>query len=776
MVFDCGRIGQGLAVLAHLDEVRRALRESGALVLQAPPGTGKTTLIPPTLAEELGGKIIVTSPRRVTARAAAQRLARLHGSDLGKEVGYRVRGDSRPGTVVEFVTPGVLVRQLLADPDLEGVRAIVVDEVHERSLDVDLVVGMALELQQLRGDLALVLMSATVDAQRFAQLISAPVVAMEDPGHPVTVTYRPLKGRAESSREFWVAVAREAARNTHASTHSCLVFVPGMREVRLVTEALTQVTELPVFGVHGSMTPTEQDLALKARQQRIVVSTPVAESSLTIPGVRVVVDGGLARVPRRDQARGLTGLVTLSCPQASAIQRAGRAGREGPGVVVRCYSETEFHHMPSHIAPEIAAADLASFLITVLAWGSTPDQFPLVEQPPTASIAAAKALLRQIGALDTGGAVTALGHRIALVPADPAIAAALLHFGPPAAPIIALLAEERSGDLAAQVASAPAREVQRLSRLAGTAPLGPTPTPGMVVASCFPGRIARKVTADHYLLAAGSRARLAPGHPLRGAQWLACAHITATTHGEPVIHSAVEITQEQAQEVSAPTTRVDITMEGSTVRAVEVTALGAIELARTPVPVTEEIVAQARRAHYARTGFPWSGEAALFAQRLRFANAQLGSPWPALEDIDLSPLLLDAEPSQEQQRQALAAAVPWQHAHELEQLLPPRLVVASGRAVPIDYSQDSPKVSVKLQECFGMVSSPLIAGVPLTFELLSPAGRPVALTADLAGFWAGAYHQVRAEMRGRYSKHPWPEDPFAADVVATAKTKAQSSR
>lgn len=738
MVFDCGRIGQGLPILNSLDEVVRAAVEQGAVVLQAPPGTGKTTLVPPALANAFPGKVLVTSPRRVTARTAARRLAALHGEKLGGAVGYRVRGDARPGSRVEFLTPGVLVRQLLHDPELPGVSAIVLDEVHERSLDVDLVLGMAIELRTLREDLVLVLMSATVDTQRFAALVGAKVVVVPAPGFPTDISYRPLPGRAESSPQFWQALAMQAAQSAHASEHSTLVFVPGLKEVRRVVTALEPLTDLPVYPLHGSLEPKEQDRALTAQEKRIVVSTPIAESSLTVPGVRVVVDAGLARVPRRDQARGLSGLVTLSCPQASAIQRAGRAGREGPGTVVRCYSESEFQHMAAHITPEIAAADLASFLLSVRAWGTTPAEFPLLDAPPAASLAAAKQELTRIGALDEEGTITAAGRRIALIPTPPTVAATLLRWGVGAAPVIALLAKESSGDLAAQVDTAPAREVRRLEKLCEGLTKTTNPPVGVVVASCFPGRIARQVTGEEYLLAGGSRARLAPGHPLRGAQWLACADMTIAAHGEPVIHSAAELTQEQALAVFPPATRLEVTAQGATVRGVEVTSLGAIELTRTPVPVTEEQAVAALAGQVTVDSFPWSPGAAALRTRLHFARTYLGEPWPTEDSIDITVLLRllaqGQSPTEAQQLEVLRAAIPWQHAHEVEELIPGTLEVASGRRASIDYSQGTPRVSVKLQECFGMLASPMIAGVPLTFELLSPAGRPLAVTSDLAGF------------------------------------------
>ncbi|MDU5016605.1 MAG: helicase-related protein, partial [Corynebacterium sp.] len=439
-MFDLARIGAGLPVAETID----SLPETGNVVIQAPPGTGKTTLVPPALANHAAGrgKVIVTGPRRVAVRAAAQRLSALSGTP--DKVGFAIRGESRKGSEVEFVTPGVLLRRLLKDPELEGVAAVAIDEVHERQLDTDLVLGMCLELAELREDFRVIAMSATVDAQRFSQLMDAPVHVTEAVTHPLDIHYAPMPGRAAGTREFYGDVAKQAARQ-HEST---LVFVPGVREVNLVCDALAGHN---VFPLHGKQTTAEQDAALYTDEQRIVVATSIAESSLTVPGVRVVVDAGLSRVPRRDAQRGMSGLVTVSTSKSSADQRAGRAGREAPGTVIRCYSQDDYQHFSPHTTPEILSADLTQAALFLDCWGAGPD-FPLLDPPPAPALASAHATLKRIGAT----------QELALLPTDPRLGASLLRHGSQAAPIIASLADAPlTPDLTRH--RPPQREVKRLA-------------------------------------------------------------------------------------------------------------------------------------------------------------------------------------------------------------------------------------------------------------------------------------------------------------------------
>ena len=752
-MFDLARIGAGLPVAETID----SLPSTGNVVIQAPPGTGKTTLVPPALANHAAGrgKVIVTAPRRVAVRAAAQRLSTLSGTP--DKVGFATRGESRKGSEVEFVTPGVLLRRLLKDPELEGVSAVAIDEVHERQLDTDLVLGMCLELAELREDFRVIAMSATVDAQRFSQLMDAPIHVTEAVTHPLDIHYAPMPGRAAGTREFYGDVAKQAARQQE----STLVFVPGVREVNLVCDALAGHN---VFPLHGKQTTAEQDAALYTDERRTVVATSIAESSLTVPGVRVVVDAGLSRVPRRDAQRGMSGLVTVSTSKSSADQRAGRAGREAPGTVIRCYSQDDYQHFSPHTTPEILSADLTQAALFLDCWGAGPD-FPLLDPPPAPALAAAHATLERIGAT----------QELALLPTDPRLGASLLRHGSQAAPIIASLADAPlTPDLTRH--RPPHREVKRLARLVED--LGPA-DPGEVVATAFPEQVAKRVGED-YLLASGTRARLLDNSGLAGAPWLAIAEVSLSNAGNAIIRSATRIEEAAALETIGVTEETRAFLRDGRVRGIKVKAAGAITLSETPVKVTGPAAEEALAAGIREEGlglFTFSKKAQSLKDRLRHLHAHFGDPWPDVDSADpaewLGPELhriaegtpaakLDMYP-------ALQRLLPWPEATHLDDLAPERLPVPSGRDAAIDWSGDRPVVHIKLQECFGLAESPEYCGHRVQFHLLSPAGRPLAVTDDLASFWSGPYAGVRADMRGRYPKHPWPEDPWNA--VATARTK-----
>ena len=748
-MFDLARIGAGLPVAETID----SLPSTGNVVIQAPPGTGKTTLVPPALANHAAGrgKVIVTAPRRVAVRAAAQRLSTLSGTP--EKVGFAIRGEFRKGSEVEFVTPGVLLRRLLKDPELEGVAAVAIDEVHERQLDTDLVLGMCLELAELREDFRVIAMSATVDAQRFSQLMDAPVHVTEAVTHPLDIHYAPMPGRAAGTREFYGDVAKQAARQQE----STLVFVPGVREVNLVCEALQGHNAFPL---HGKQTTAEQDAALYTEERRVVVATSIAESSLTVPGVRVVVDAGLSRVPRRDAQRGMSGLVTVSTSKSSADQRAGRAGREAPGTVIRCYSQDDYQHFSPHTTPEILSADLTQAALFLDCWGAGPD-FPLLDPPPGPALAAAQATLERIGAT----------QELALLPTDPRLGAALLRHGSQAAPIIAALGDAPTvTDLTRH--RAPQKEVSRLARLVQDR--GPV-DPGEVVATAFPEQVAKRMGED-YLLASGTRARLIDNSGLAGAPWLAIAEVSLSNAGNPIIRSAVRIEEAAALDIVGVTEETRAFLEGSKVRGVRVRAAGAIVLSETPVKVSgDEAVAALRNSGQGLGLFRFSEKAQSLRDRLRHLRAAYGDPWPDVDSDSASLEWLEPELHQLASGQqpdmypALQRLLPWPEASRLDELAPERLPVPSGRDARIDWSGERPVVSIKLQECFGLAESPVYCGHRVQFHLLSPAGRPLAVTDDLASFWSGPYAGVRSDMRGRYPKHPWPEDPWNA--VATAKTK-----
>ncbi len=804
-IFDLSRIGAGLPVA----ETIASLPAEGNVVVQAPPGTGKTTLIPPALANQAAqnatqnaateressvGKIIVTAPRRVAVRAAAHRLRTLSGQP--ELVGHSIRGESVPGTAVEFVTPGVLLRRLLRDPELSGVAAVAIDEVHERQLDTDLVLGMCLELAQLRADFRVIAMSATVDAQRFSQLMDAPVHVTEAAIHPLEISYAPAPGRAAGERSFYRHLAQQAAEQASASAGSTLVFVPGVREVNRVCAELTTLVDAntPVFPLHGQQTTDEQDRALYTDSRRIVVATSIAESSLTVPGVRAVVDAGLARLPRRDAQRGMSGLVTASTSKSSADQRAGRAGREGQGTVVRCYSQEDYQHFAPHISPEILSADLTQAALFLDTWGAG-DDFPLLDQPPATAMAAARTTLQRIGA----------SKELALLPTDPRLGAALLRYGSGAAETIAKLDEEPRGDITR--APAQKRLAQRLAKLVPD--LGPV-DPGAVVAAAYPEQVARAVSAGasglrtgsnsgagsgsgaspssgagtsrEYLLASGTRARLLSDSSLVDAEWLAVAEISLSNAGNAIIRSAARITEEDALEATGVEETTTATVDGGKIRGRKRRRAGAIELSSTPVQVTGDAAAEAVAESIREHGlglFEWSASASNFYDRLRHLHEYYGPPWPDVAAADpamwlapeLEQIAAGTAISKIDLYPALQRLLPWPEATRLEELAPERMPVPSGRSAWLDWSGARPVASVKLQECFGLVESPVYCGKRVQFHLLSPAGRPLAITDDLASFWSGPYAGVRAEMRGRYPKHPWPEDPWSA--TATAKTNAK---
>ncbi|MEC5190870.1 MULTISPECIES: ATP-dependent helicase HrpB [unclassified Arthrobacter] len=872
--FDLSVIGSGLVFAQSLGELADVLRAGGSgatAVVQAPPGTGKTTLVPPLLAnlalakERQDGpgtmpRIIVTQPRRVAARSAARRLATLDGSRVGDRVGYTVRGERQtgPGTLIEFVTPGILLNRLLADPGLDNASAVVLDEVHERGLETDLLLGLLTEVRQLRGDLVLVAMSATLDAPRFAALIgtgdstgdeggSAPVVDCPSALYPLEVDWVPpavprLDERGVT-RAFLDHVADTAAA-CHAQALAAsrdidaLVFVPGAREVSYVAGRLRGRTRAEVLELHGQVGPAEQDRAVSGRKSgggpRIIVSTSLAESSLTVPGVRLVIDSGLSREPRRDAGRGMTGLVNVSCSRASADQRAGRAARQGPGRVVRCYDQKTFGAAPAHQTPEIAVADLTGAALVLACWGSPAGRgLALPDAPPQAALDDAVEVLRELGAVGRDGHATDLGKALARVPADPRLARALLDGSAavghrtaaeavavvagdqraPGADLPRLLAALRSGNDPASRRWA--EDVQRMEAIARKEGAGVTSPPmprvdsaaesvGVVVALAFPDRVSRRVAGEgpeRYLLSSGTGAGLPAGSSLSGHEWLAVAEVSRAQGRDAagtgaVIRSAAPMSAATAEAAARHliTDTVTARFSQGRVTARKERRLGAIVLSSTPVRPTaaegRRAVAQALETDGLGT-LAWSTAADALRRRLALLYRELGDPWP---DVSEPALLarLDEWLTPELEALAGGAAVsgidladplrrllPWPDAARLAELVPERLEVPSGSRVRIDYpgvgdDDGRPVVAVKLQECFGWDRTPrLVAGrVPVLFHLLSPARRPLAVTDDLASFWSGPYAQVRAEMRGRYPRHPWPEDPWTAP--ATARTKNRS--
>jgi ATP-dependent helicase HrpB len=831
--------GADLPVRAVLLATVDAVRSRGTAVLVAPPGSGKTSLLPLALGDALGGTIIVAEPRRMATRAAATRLAMLVGEPLGQRIGYAMRGERSggKGLRVEVVTTGLLVRRLQQNPELPGVAAIVIDECHERHLDADLLLAFCVDIRaNLREDLAIVATSATADTTRLSQALGldapAPVitasaalfdVAIEWAPPPVPVPLLP-GGRVDPRLLDHVAAVVQRALTENDG--DILVFVPGEAEINGVTRRLAGQNVLPLF---GRQSRAEQDRALaSAATRRIVVTTSVAESSLTVPGVRVVVDSGLAREPRTDQSRGLGALVTCRVSRSSADQRAGRAGREAPGRVYRCWSATDHSHLDDHAAPEIAIADLAAFALDLAAWGAPAgDGLTLLEAPPVVAMTAATELLRRLDALDDGGRITERGRRMAAIGAHPRLARALLDGTPRvgadrAREVVAMLSDDSGRDSGDDLPArwralrrgedrgATARwreETKRLGRgtmtgdplggdgvrpaVGGPAGRGTRAVPddlavGVVVGLAYPDRIARVRGVDSatYQMSGGTGAALDPQSPLRTTTWLAIAVADrAPGRADARIRSAAPIDEQTARDIAGDlvSTTDQIRWDDGRIVTRRVEALGAIVLNDVLLAKPDRLLVQAAvRDGIRRSGLSvlsWSEAALALRERLAFCHAHLGAPWPAVDDetllADLDEWLGTELASVRGSRDlahidvasALRRLLPWPAATRFGELAPERLRVPSGSEVRLAYNGAEPPVlAVKLQEVFGWTATPAVADgrVPVVLHLLSPARRPVAITSDLASFWKQGYPQVRADLRARYPRHPWPEDPLTA--------------
>jgi ATP-dependent helicase HrpB len=831
-----------LPIRGVLPAVQAALAEAGAAVLVAPPGTGKTTLVPLALADGTH-RVIVAEPRRVAARAAARRMADLIGERVGERVGYTVRGDRKVSrqTVVEVVTTGVLVRRLQRDPELAGTAVVILDECHERHLDSDLALAFLVEVRTaLRPDLHLLATSATAEAHRFAELLgpdeatAAPIVTAEARLFPVEVHWcpptqpiaPPLGLRIDP--KLLDHVAATVRRALAEGDGDLLVFLPGAREIDTVAGRLHGV-DADVVSLHGRQSGSAQDAALRpGPRRRIVLSTAVAESSLTVPGVRAVVDAGLSRVPRMDHARGLGALVTVPVSRASALQRAGRAGREAPGRVYRCWSPAQHDRLPAQPEPEIAAADLTGFVLDLALWGHADGSgLALPDPPPAGALQTALGTLHDLGATDAQGRITARGRALADAGLHPRLARALLDGAPlvgdrRAAELIALLDEDRTtgDDLAAAWRRARGTndpgwrtEVRRLisalergpepdaSRRSpgngdgrGAAGLPDELAAGLVVGLAYPERVARArdVGGRSYLMAGGTAAELAVGSGLTGSAWISIASADRAPGARTArVRTAAPLDEATAREAAATLLAAasEIGWADGDVIAREVTRLGAITLTERRVEnPPRDLVHAALREGLRREGLallPWSRGATELRERLAFAHAAIGAPWPDVSDSALLDRADDwLEFGTARRRSDLARIdvagslrrlLPWSVAGRLDEVAPERLPVPSGSKIRVDYADPAaPVLAVKVQETFGWRDTPKLADgrIPVRLHLLSPAGRPVAVTSDLASFWANAYPRVRAELRGRYPKHPWPEDPTTAEP--TRRTNRRS--
>ncbi|MFE7751813.1 ATP-dependent helicase HrpB [Streptomyces sp. NPDC057428] len=824
-----------LPVRTAVPALERALDERGAAVLCAPPGTGKTTLVPLVLAGLTGGgpgrRVLVAEPRRIAARAAARRMAWLLGERTGDRVGFTVRGERAvgPDTVVEVVTTGVLLQRLQRDQELAGTDVVVIDECHERHLDADTAAAFLLDVREtIRPELRLVAASATTDAQGWARLLGdAPVVEAQGVSHPVEVVWAPPPAPVRPPHGMRV----DPALLTHVATvvrraltereGDVLCFLPGVGEIGRVGGMLAGAGA-EILQVHGRAPAAVQDAVLAGPSdgRRVVLATSVAESSLTVPGVRVVVDSGLAREPRTDHARGLSALTTVRASRAAGRQRAGRAGREAPGAVYRCWDAAEDGRLAAYPSPEIKVADLAAFALQAACWGA-PDAsgLALLDPPPAGAMAAAREVLGAVGAVDTSGRATDRGVRMSRLGVHPRLARALLDGaqevgGRRAAEVVALLSEEPpreyGDDLAHALRTARRggdgyaarwrQEVRRLSQSLGRAK-GDDGTGtddaavGVVAALAFPERVARARGEGAFLMASGTGAELGNGSRLRSAPWLAVAVADRPAHAASARVRLAAVVDEDTAQLAAAHLRFsgeEVRWADGDVVARSVERLGAIELSvrtlRRPAPA---LVRGALLEGLRREGsglLRWSRDSEQLRLRLAFLHRVLGAPWPDVSDEALlarADEWLEPELSRAGRRadlaridagQALRRLLPWStgDAARLDELAPERIEVPSGSRIRLDYGGEQPVLAVKLQELFGLRETPRVAGVPLLVHLLSPAGRPAAVTADLASFWQEGYRSVRSELRGRYPKHPWPEDPTTTE--ATRFTSARLRR
>ncbi len=808
-----------LPIHAVLEPLKAALSATNAVVLAAPPGAGKTTVVPLALLDQawLGDqKVLVLEPRRLAARAAADRMATTLGQKAGGTVGYRTRLQSRIGsqTRIEVITEGVFTRMILDDPALEGVGAVLFDEFHERSLDADLGLALARESQSvLRDDLRLLVMSATLDIAGVSRLLdSAPVIEAEGRMFPVETLYL---GRNVAER-FEDAVARAVTQALGEQTGSVLVFLPGQGEIHRTVQRLNERLRDPavdVVALYGALDKGEQDRAIEPAppgRRKVVLATSVAETSLTIEGVRVVIDGGLSRVPRFEPSSGLTRLATVKVSRSSAEQRRGRAGRVEPGVCYRLWDEEQTRGLVAHQRPEIQEADLTAFALDLARWGAkSVEGLALLDPPPAGALAEARKVLTRLGALDAKGDLTTHGRRLTRIPLPPRLAHMVAVASDQGdalggARIAAVLSEPGLGGNAIDLhdrlkelerdRSPRARDAMKLAerwaRAAGGESGGEADA-GLLLAEAFPDRIARaKGRPGEVLLASGRGAFLDPSEHMAREPWLAVAELgggdardrirlaaalDAATLEADLAHR-IEVEDRLAREPSGKSVIRRIRRIGALVLDEKV--VGAPDRATMTAALKSEVEAGGL------TALNWGDQAGALRARLTFLHG-LDAIWPDVSDEGLLALredwlwpLLDGARSlgdigDGKLAEALRGLIPWDLQRRLDDLAPPRLTTPLGSAA-IDYAAEGgPRVEIRVQELFGVKTHPTVGGgrVPLTLSLLSPARRPVQVTQDLSGFWAGSWAAVRSEMRGRYPRHPWPEDPANAEATSRAKPR-----
>ena len=810
-----------LPVQAALPELLAALETRNAAVLIAPPGAGKTTGVPPALLHagwRGDGRIIVVEPRRLAARAAASRIAELMGEAVGRTIGYRVRNETKVSreTRIELVTAGVFVRMVLADPGLDGVAAVLFDEVHERAVDMDLGLALALDAQSgLRDDLRLLAMSATLDGRRFAALLGdAPIVESQGRLYSVETIY--LGG--DPAQRIEDRVARAVLKGLAEENGSILAFLPGQGEILRTAERLEgklppDVTLAPLF---GALDPRVQDAAIRPAppgRRKVVLATAIAETSLTIEGVRLVVDSGLSRRPRYEPGSGLARLETVRVSRAAADQRRGRAGRTGPGICYRLWDEPQTASLVAFDRPEILETDLSALALTLLAWGvKDPAELRWLDPPPTAAFSEALDLLHRLGARDPAGGLSEHGRRLSDLPLAPRLAHAVLAGAGEgeariAADIAAILSEPglggRDTDIRSRLegfrrdrsprATAARAAAARWARLAGG---GEANAPGLdasaLLALTYPERLAQQRGArGRFRTANGRGAKLDEADPLAGEAFLAVGEVQGGGPDSRILLAApidrATIERLFADRIASENT-LSYDASADTLRAFRTKRLDALVLAQTAmdVPNAERAASILTEAALARgvAALPWPDEITSLRSRIAFLRRH-DPDWPDLSDPHLAeratewllPAFLGkrrlADLTPADLRDRFAALTPWARLAEFDRLAPAAFSAPSGRTAPIDYSSGEPVVRIAVQNLFGLEKHPAVLGgaAPILFELLSPAGRPIQVTRDLPSFWRGSWRDVRADMRGRYPKHSWPEDPVSAEPLAGAKRR-----
>lgn len=815
-----------LPIDAVLGELDTTLATRTAAVLVAPPGAGKTTRVPLALLDApwtAGKKIIVLEPRRIAARASAERMAKTLGEKVGDTVGYRVRFGSKISrkTRIEVVTEGIFTRQILDDAELSGIAAVLFDEFHERSLDADLGLALARDAQQgLREDLRILVMSATIDGARVAQLLGdAPVIASEGRAFPVETRYLGRKPDAPVERQMADAIAMAL----RADAGSVLAFLPGAAEIRRTHTFLSERVHdasIDIVPLFGALEAGAQDRAIQPApkgSRKVVLATSIAETSLTIEGVRIVVDCGLARVPRYEPDIGLTRLETIRASRAAVDQRRGRAGRTEPGVCYRLWDEPQTASLEAYTRPEILSSDLSPLLLDLAHWGvSDPTTLAFLDSPPAPALSEARSLLEELDALDADGRITAEGKSLRALALPPRLARMIVDShrrgaGEEAAAIAAILTERGLGgdsvDLDARLdqfrrdrspRGAAARQLAErwASQVAAAERAAPDDTDlstGVMLAFAFPDRVARNRGNGSFVLANGRGAAIEQTSGLARAPYVAVAELTGTAaQGRILLAAPMTLAEIEAHFAGHIKSDDEITFDRTAMalRARRRKRLHAITLSEHPLSITPS----AESARVLADGLvergidrlPWSKPLKQWRDRVMFLRAASPEEWPDLSDTALAarreewmvPALFDktslSQITAGDLSDAVMALLPWELRARLDREAPTHFEAPTGSMIPIDYeAEEGAKISVRLQELFGLNRHPSVAQdrVPLVVELLSPAHRPVQVTRDLPGFWRGSYAAVRSDLRGRYPRHPWPDDPATAAPTRRAKPR-----